>query len=128
MVGASITAGQIKRPTVIYYGPRDLQREVLAAYFYKLDFPFQTVETAAALAGAVRRAARTVAIIAVPDSPSALIHLARSLVTDPSDAYPHVFILTPGEAFDAQVEAITVISGALKLSQLAKHLHPSLRG
>ncbi len=111
-------------PSLIYFGDPGLRADVLNAYFCKLGLPFECAQTVRDLFTLVRQVACPIVILALPisESPDARLQLARQLVTDPSEAFPHVFILSEGEPFDAQLEAITVLAGSGKLPRLAGYL------
>ncbi len=114
-------------PTVIYYGPAGLAADALDAFFCKLRLRFERVQTQRDLLTAVRRAPRPVVVLALSESPDVLMRLARQIIPDPSSAFPHVFILYDGEPFDAQLEAVTVLTGTAKLSRLTEHVYALLR-
>ncbi len=112
---------------IIYYGEHDLQAQVLDSYCRKLGFCFSTVNDLPTLMGEVRSDPESLVIVAVNASPDGLIGLARLVIDDPSNAFPHVFLLYPGKPFDAQMESVTVLSGKHRLSDLKKHLYALLR-
>ncbi len=109
-------------PTIIYYGVSGLPADVLDAYFCKLHLPFEQAQTMRDLLTIVRLVPRPVVVLNLPEPPDVLIRLARQLIADPSEAFPHIFILYEGEPFDAQLEAITVIAGKSKMPRLAGHV------
>ncbi len=112
----------MQSPTIIYYGALGLQSEVLYTYFTNLGVGFWTAATAAELLQLAGSHSRPLVVLADNGSPAELMRTARRLVHDPSSAFPHVFILTDAEPFDAQLEAITVITGPAKLRHLAEQL------
>ncbi len=109
---------------IIFYGPAGLQSQILAAYFKNLGYAFQRVNSQGALLSCVFEEPNSVVIIAFPDSPRALISLARQVASGGSGAYPHIFILHEGERFDTELEAVTLITGRFKLEQLARQIRP----
>lgn len=109
-------------PTIIYYGALGLQSEVLHTYFTNLGVGFRVAETPNELVQLTRSLPYPLVVIADSRAPSDLVRTARQLVPDPSSAFPHVFILADAEPFDAQLEAITVITGPSRLRRLSEHL------
>ncbi len=112
---------------IIYYGEAGLQADVLAAYLAKLGFCFMRVSSVSSLVDAVRAQGSPLVVLALNSSPPVLISIARQVVEDVWDAFPHVFILYPGSPFDAQLESVTVIAGARRFAHLEKQLRPFLR-
>ncbi len=107
---------------IIYYGAADLQAQVLATYLAKLGYGFQPLESKQQLLTVARTAPESVIVVALPGPPPVLMRFARELVSDPSSAFPHIFILYEGEPFDTQLEAITLIAGPARLQRLVEHL------
>ena len=103
---------------IIYCGTPGLQAQVLATYLGKLGHAVSSVENAHELLSSVRAAPPAFVILALEETPPALVRLARHLLPDPASAFPHIFILYEGEPFDTQLEAITLITGAARLQRL----------
>ena len=112
----------MSQSTIIYYGDSGLCADILDAYFCNLHLRFEHAEKARDLLTCVQRAPQPVVVLSLNEPPSSLMQLARELISDPSNAFPHIFILYDGEPFDAQLEAVTVITGASKLSRLAAYI------
>ena len=108
----------MQSPTIIYCGAPDIQAQVLATYLSKLGHPVHQLENVPQLLSAVRAAPPSFVILALEETPPALLHLSRKLIGDPSSAFPHVFILYRGEPFDTQPEAITLPTGGTRLQRL----------
>ncbi len=113
-------------PTIIYCGPSGLEASVLTDYFSKLGCSVRYTETAGELVHATRAAPNPLIILTLSVPTPTLIQLSRQLVCDPASAFPHIFILSD-EPFDAQLEAITVITGKSKLPTLASYVLAFLR-
>jgi hypothetical protein len=109
-------------PTIIYYGVGGLPADALRTYLKNLGLRVECAHSTRNLLAVVRAVPRPVVILALDASPAVVTRLARQLVVEPSSAFPHVFILYDGETFDAELEAITVITGPGRLSRLVDHI------
>ncbi len=110
------------RSTIIYYGSPGLQAQALEAYLSKLGYRVDTARNISEVLAFVRVKPQSLVILGLDCPPAVLLGLSREIITDPSSAFPHVFILYSREPFDTDLEAVTLITGRMKLKRLVDYI------
>ncbi len=110
-------------PTIIYYGKIDLRAQILSAYFVKLNYGVHIAHNLPDLFSTAKETPNPIVVIADDEPVPTLIRLASAVIPDLRRSTPPVFIVYDGEPFDANLPAVTVITGPGKIHALTRHIH-----